>query len=106
MRGSDAADRLDGRFEAGVQLVVQRTRALHRRYVLRDARKVDRAVVRDGEGFREMLREVAGAVETDDRHDTTREKRLHDLTVVVGGHRSAAGRESLPRAGGSRTGAA
>ena len=86
--------RLDGRFEAGVQLVVQRTRALHRRYVLRDPRKVDRAVARDGEGFREMLREGAGPVETDDRDDPTREKRLHDLTVVVGGHRSAADRES------------
>ena len=85
---------LDGRLEARVQLVVQRARALHRRHVLRDPREVDRAVVRNRECPREMLREVPGPVEPDDRDDAASEERLHDLALLVGGHRSAAGRES------------
>ena len=62
--------RLDRRLEPCVQLVVERAGALHRRDVLRDAREVDRPVVGHVERAREVLREIACAVEPD--HGTIR----------------------------------
>ncbi len=76
---------LDSSLESGVELVVQRPRALHRRDVLRDAREVDRAIVGYGEGPGEMIREIPGAVQADHGHDAAGEERLHDLAFLVRG---------------------
>ena len=74
---------LHGSLESRVQFVVQRTGPLHRRDVLRDTREVDGSVVRDSEKRGQMLRELAGAVETDDGHDGSGEQSLEDLGVDV-----------------------
>ena len=59
--GEEAVQRawLDGGLEARVELVVERTRPLHRCHVLGHASEVDRPVVRDRERLREMLGEVS-----------------------------------------------
>ena len=85
--------RLHGRLEPGVQLVVERTRSLHRRDVLGHTREVDRAIVGNRESPGEMLREVARSVEADDRHDPTGEQSLDDLPLLVRGRRRAGHRK-------------
>ena len=76
--------------ETGVQLVVERARPLHGRDVLRNAREIDRPVIRDGEGLREMGRKVAHTVEAEHRNDPAGEERAEDLRVVIhrGGRRT------------------
>ena len=75
--------RLDGRLEPRVQLVVERSRPLHRCHVLGDACEIDGAIVRHLERPGEMLGEIASAVETDHRNDATGQQRLHDLTLFI-----------------------
>jgi hypothetical protein len=76
---------LDRRLEPGVELVVERSGALHRRDVLRDAGEIDRPVVWNRERLGEVLREVARAVEADHGHDPAGEHGLDDLSFLVGG---------------------
>ena len=75
--------RLERRFEARVQLVVERPGALHRRDVLRDSSEIERPVVGHVERARQMSRQVAGAVEAEDGNDPTGQQGLDDLGLLV-----------------------
>ena len=77
--------RLRALFEASVELVVERARAVHGGDVLRDACEVGRPALRVAERRGERRSEVGAAVETEHRDDSPREKRLHDLAVAIRG---------------------
>ena len=75
--------RLDRLLEAPVQLVVERSRPVHRRDVLGDPGEVERPVARVAERGREVRREIGAAVEPEHRDDAARCDRLDDLRIGV-----------------------
>src|SRR5918996_3870978 len=75
--------RLRRGLEERVQLVVQRSRALHRRDVLGDAREVGETLARHLERAREMRCQVADAVEAQNGDYTPGEECAHDLGFLV-----------------------
>ncbi len=77
--------RLGGLFEASMELVVERARAVHRGDVLRDACEVGRPVLWVAERRGERRGEVGAPVETEHGDDAPREERLDDLGVAIRG---------------------
>ena len=89
--------RLRRLLETAVQLVVERSRPVHRGDVLRDAREVRRTVGRVAECRRELRGKLDAAVQPEHRDDAAGEERLDDLGVGV-----APARAAVRAAGGGR----